>query len=47
MNINFISFKNGGDVLTLYSVRNNVKIMIGFSTNIIIKDLFRTLLTKY
>lgn len=47
MNINFISFKNGGDVLTVYSVSNNVKILIGFNTNIIIKDLFRTLLTRY
>ena len=47
MNVNFISFKNGGDVLTLYSVSNDVKIMIGFNTNIIIKDRFRTLLTRY
>ena len=47
MKINFISSRNFIESRDMYSKSNNIEIMMGSSTNEIIKNLFNSLLRRY
>ena len=46
MRINFISFKDTGEIHTMNSKSDNVEIMMGSETEDIIDELFETFLQK-
>ena len=45
--INLISSKDSNEAHTMHSKSNNIKIVIGYGTDEIIKELFESLLQKY
>ena len=47
MAINFMSFKDSKETLTIHTKSNNIEIMVGSETDEIIKELFETLLQRY
>ena len=47
MAINFISSSDSNETCTIYSKSNNIKIVIGYETDEIIEELFKSLLQKF
>ena len=47
MAINFMSFKDSKETLTIHTKSNNIEIMVGSETDEIIKELFEPLLQRY
>ena len=47
MTINFISSSDSNETCTIYHNSNNIEIVIGYETDEIIEELFKSLLQKY
>ena len=47
MTINFVSSKDSDEIRTMHSKSDNIYIMMGDTTNEIIKELFESFLPRY